>query len=125
MNRKQFIKSQGGTCANWTWSWSFINEEAEIIIFGVWDIYEDLGKTMIFSEEWKTNNKGRKQKGYDETKEHLRLIEEEGYILKVFKMEYSNIDPDDETSRAKIKSFDPVLYRKTLIKIDENYYAVN
>ena len=37
MNRKQFIQSKGATCVNWNWSWSFINEEDRVIIFGAWD----------------------------------------------------------------------------------------
>ncbi len=31
MNRKQFIESQGATCKNWTWSWSFVNEKEKTI----------------------------------------------------------------------------------------------
>lgn len=30
-SRKQFIKSQGATCDNWTWSWSFVNHDKKIL----------------------------------------------------------------------------------------------
>ncbi|MCW0312025.1 hypothetical protein NB694_001825 [Pantoea ananatis] len=30
MNRKQFIQSEGATCSNWTWSWSFVNHENDL-----------------------------------------------------------------------------------------------
>lgn len=37
--RKAFIKSEGATCKNWTWSWSFVNHQERKIIFGAWDIH--------------------------------------------------------------------------------------
>jgi 5-methylcytosine-specific restriction protein A len=33
MRRKTFIESQGATCQNWQWSWSFINAKEKFIIF--------------------------------------------------------------------------------------------
>ena len=53
MSRKKFIESQGATCKNWTWSWSFINEAKKFIIFGAWDVYDEGNMTLIFSEDWK------------------------------------------------------------------------
>ncbi|HCB1572990.1 TPA: HNH endonuclease, partial [Klebsiella quasipneumoniae] len=41
MNRKQFIQSRGATCRNWTWSWSFINHDDQLVIFGAWDVERD------------------------------------------------------------------------------------
>ena len=37
MKRKQFIESFGATCKNWTWSWSFVNHDEKLVIFGAWD----------------------------------------------------------------------------------------
>lgn len=34
MSRKQFVESQGGSCHNWTWSWSFINRDQRRVIVG-------------------------------------------------------------------------------------------
>lgn len=50
MNRKQFIKSQGTTCRNWTWSWSFVKHEDRFVIFGIWNVHEEAGRGLIFSE---------------------------------------------------------------------------
>ena len=82
MSRKQFIESQGATCKNWTWSWSFINEAEKFIIFGAWDVYDDGDMTLILSEDWEISRRGGRQPGYPQSREHIRLIEEEGYKLK-------------------------------------------
>ena len=115
MNRKQFIESHGATCRNWTWSWSFINEAGKFIIFGAWDIHKDGNTTLIFSEKWATSRKGNKQPGYQQSREHIRLIEEEDYQLKTFPMEYMAAD-EEEGAPAKIKSFTPELTNKELIR---------
>src|SRR6266480_5101142 len=86
VNRREFIESQGATCKNWQWSWSFINEAKRIIIFGAWD-RDTVGKrTKIFSEDWQFGRSGRRNSGYRQAKEHIRLIEEEGYQLMTFPM---------------------------------------
>jgi len=104
MSRKQFIESQGATCKNWTWSWSFINEPEKFIIFGAWDVYDDGNMTLILSESWEISRKGSRQPGYPQSREHIRLIEEEGYQLKTFPMEYMAAD-EEEGAPAKIKGF--------------------
>ncbi|CAB1065511.1 Hnh endonuclease [Olavius sp. associated proteobacterium Delta 1] len=123
MNRKQFIESHGATCRNWNWSWSFINESERFIIFGAWDSYDKGNKTLILSEEWSKSRKGHKQPGYPQSREHIRLIEEDGYQLKTFVMEYASADEDDEYSPAKIKGFTPELSDKVLIRIGNSWYA--
>jgi len=122
MNRKQFIESQGATCKNWTWSWSFINKAKKFIIFGAWDIHDDGNTNQILSETWKVSRKGSKQPGYTQSREHIRLIEEEGYQLKTFPMEYMPADEKDG-SPAKIKGFTPELTNKNLICIANSWYA--
>ena len=47
MNRKQFIQSRGATCRNWTWSWSFINHDDQLVIFGAWDVERDQERAVI------------------------------------------------------------------------------
>ena len=72
-----------------TGHWSFVNESERLIIFGAWDQFTNDKTTMILSEDWRVNRRGRKSNGYDESREHIRLIEEEGYRLMTFVMRYS------------------------------------
>lgn len=124
MNRKQFIESQGATCRNWTWSWSFINEKEKVIIFGAWDVYTEGNTSLILSEDWRISKRGRKQPAYEQSREHIRLVEEEGYQLKTFPIKYSDANKDDEgNGPAKIEGFDPVLTNKTLKNIGNSWYA--
>lgn len=124
LSRKQFMESHGSSCKNWTWSWSFINTEEKFIIFGEWDIYEDAGKTLIFSEDWAISRKGKRQPGYPQSREHIRLIENEGYMLKTFKMIYAPADDLDPGAPAKIIGFEPVLYSRKLIREDNKWFAI-
>lgn len=118
MNRKTFIESQGASCNNWQWSWSFINEKDKIIIFGIWNTHLD---GLIFSEEWAQDSNGIKNKGYKQSREHIRLIEEEGYKLKTFPMKRKRSD----TSPSKIESIEAVLSSKFLKKSGKHWYAVD
>jgi 5-methylcytosine-specific restriction protein A len=124
MSRKTFIESQGATCKNWNWSWSFINEAKRFIIFGAWDRFTDGRKAMIFSDDWKLNSKGQKNKGYGQSREHIRLIEEEGYQLMTFPME-----PDEASWQdgeiPTIKRFTPVLSKKTLMRAGTECFAAD
>jgi 5-methylcytosine-specific restriction protein A len=122
MNRKQFIESQGATCKNWTWSWSFINEPEKFIIFGAWDVYDNGNSTQIFSEGWVRSQRGSKSLGYPQSREHIRLIEEEGYQLKTFPMEME-ANTNNVGAPAKIKGFTPELTNKMLLHIGDSWYA--
>lgn len=64
MNRKQFIQSEGATCSNWTWSWSFVNHQKRMVIFGTWDVEQERERAVILREGWKKNSKDKKQPGY-------------------------------------------------------------
>ena len=124
MNRKQFIESQGATCRNWNWSWSFVNETDKVIIFGAWDIHVDGNMTMILDKAWKYSTGGRKNAGFPQSLEHVRLIEEEGYELKTFKIIYSDEKRDaNEVGPAVIKDFVPELESKSLKKVGTKWYA--
>lgn len=89
MTRRTFIESHGATCRGWYWSWSFINKRKKFIIFGAWDRYVQGDKSLIFTESWQFNKKGKRNAGYNQSREHIRLIEEEGYELLTFPMRYS------------------------------------
>jgi 5-methylcytosine-specific restriction enzyme A len=122
MTRKQFIESQGATCKNWTWSWSFIHEAKRQIIFGAWDKNTNGKTAKILSEDWEIE-RGHKQAGYTQAREHIRLIEEEGYRLMTFPMEYSESEEDD--GPAKIRGFTPKLTEKKLTKVGNTWYAAD
>ena len=123
ISRKQFMIYQGATCANWNWSWSFINEKDKVIITGTWEDYFDKEnkKALIFSKDWEYR-RGRKQSSYNQTREHLRLIEEEGYSLKTFLMKNSG---KTGNGPRKIKHFEQVLHEKMLLRVGRDWYAVD
>lgn len=125
MNRKQFIESHGATCRNWTWSWSFINKKDKTIIFGAWDHIPKVNNAcLILSESWQTSEKGRKQSGYDQSREHIRLIEEEGYQLKTFSLIHSDSNKDEYgNGPAKIERFIAELTVKFLKRVGSDWYA--
>lgn len=122
MNRKQFIESNGATCRNWTWSWSFINEKEKIIIFGAWDTETEGERTIIFSEDWQVLN-GKKRNGYNQSREHIRLIEENGFQLKIYPVEAFDKKCKGGLAPAKIGDFQPKLSSKLLTREGRNWYA--
>lgn len=124
MTRREFIESVGGTCSNWQWSWSFVNHAKRFVIFGAWDRNTKGRRSMILSESWMMNNRGRRNPGYQQSRDHIRLVEEEGYKLKTFPMEYSNArQNDDGIGPATIGGFTPELTERTLTKIGNAWYA--
>ena len=78
---------------------------------------------LILSEDWSMSRRGSKQPGYPQSREHIRLIEEEGYKLKIFRMEYAPADEDDEGAPAKIKGFTPELKDRVLVRAGNSWYA--
>lgn len=108
MSRKTFIESQGATCRNWNWSWSFINEKEKFIIFVAWDKNTEGSTALILDEAWERNYAGRENPAYPEAREHIRLIEEEGYSLKTFPIIYSDERKDENSiGPVTIKRFVP------------------
>jgi len=120
MSRKEFIASLGATCKNWTWSWSFIDEPNKRIIFGAWDIYTEGGKALILDEAWRIDPKGATSKGYPQSREHVRLIEEEGYRLFIFPIIFGGYR-DNGTSI--MKGFTPEISEKKILRIGKQWYA--
>jgi 5-methylcytosine-specific restriction enzyme A len=121
MSRKQFVLSKGATCKNWGWSWSFVNESEQLVIFGLWDYHTN---GLILSEDWRKSASGWKNRGYDQALEHIRLIEEEGYRLMTFPMQDADAKrQDDGNGRAKIGGFIPVLTEKKLKRVGRSWYA--
>jgi 5-methylcytosine-specific restriction protein A len=123
MSRKQFIESYGATCRNWTWSWSFINEAKKFIIFGAWDVNQEGPMSLIFSEKWQLSRRGLRNAAYSQSREHVRLIEEEGYRLLTFPMKYSKAKHDGGGGPAVIGGFTPTLTERSLVRIGMDWYA--
>ena len=124
LNRKQFVHSHGATCANWTWSWSFVNHPDKFVIFGIWKHFDLQGDGLILAKSWVVSPRGRKQPGYPQALEHLRLVREQGYRLYTFPMTPAEKRPtDDQFGPAKISGFDPTLTPKTLMVLENGWYA--
>jgi hypothetical protein len=122
-SRKQFIESLGAACSNWNWSWSFVNNDEKKIIFGAWQDLMKGNRALIFSNKWKTRD-GRNQSPWPESRENLRLIEEEGYSLHVFTM---IMDPDfnpEGIGRRKIGAFLKDIAEAELLKSEDDWYAI-
>lgn len=72
-------------------------------------------RTLILSEDWRIDTHGKKASGYDQSREHIRLIEEEDYQLMTFPLTYSDSNRDkDGVGPAKIKGFKKKLAKKAL-----------
>lgn len=120
MNRKQFILSEGATCSNWTWSWSFVNHEKRMVIFGAWDVEREQERSVILREEWEYNFNNKKRPGYTQAKEHIQLAQA-CYELYTFNMEFAEHPENPEI--AVIKDFERKLNRRYLRKEGTVWYA--
>lgn len=122
-SRKRFIESLGATCSNWNWSWSFVNHDEKKVIFGAWQDFIKGNRALIFSNEWKTR-RDRNQSPWPESRENLRLIEEESYSLHVFTMIMDpDFDPELE-GRRKIGAILNDVASAELLKDGEEWYAL-
>lgn len=120
MNRKQFIQSHGATCSNWTWSWSFVNHEKKMVIFGSWDVENEQERSVILREKWEFNSNNKKQPGYTQALEHIRLAHE-GYELYTFNMVFA--EHPDNPEIAVIKDFERKLNKRYLRKEGYVWFA--
>lgn len=123
MNRKEFVQDMGATCKNWNWSWSFVNHDEKFVLFGAWDVHVDSIGQLILNEDWEISRKGRRQPGYTQALEHLELIENNGYQLKVFKMTMANPDGDGDDPSV-ISAFEAKMVDKSLQKHGKSWYAI-
>jgi 5-methylcytosine-specific restriction protein A len=122
ISRKAFIEHHGGTCANWTWSWSFVNHSTRTVFFGAWDEHENGDQQTILHEDWRFRS-GRKAPGYVQALEHIRLVEG-GYALMTFPMERGLAHEGTNKDTSKIKSFKPVLEQRRLRRAGKRWIAV-
>lgn len=101
-----------------------MNHAERFVIFGAWDRFTDGKMEMVLTEDWRINRRGRKSPGFDQSREHIRLVEEDKYRLFTFPMEYSEeLEGDDGTGPGKIGGFTPELHPKTLTRVGKGWYA--
>jgi 5-methylcytosine-specific restriction protein A len=125
-SRRAFIESIGGTCQNWQWSWSFVNHAERFVVFGAWDINTKGRRCLILSGKWQFRKTGRRNQGYAQSKEHLRLVVEEGYTLKTFPMEWSNARKDESgDGPAVIGGFTARLSDRGVLQLGKDWYATD
>lgn len=121
MTRQEFIMSLGATCANWRWSWSFVDHANHKVYFGAWeDEKKSLeGGVRIFSEDWQ-NSPQRRNTGFRQSKEHIDLILERAYRLFTFPQvaHYRDGGP------AKLKSFEEKLTECFVVFEGRDCFAV-
>lgn len=124
MTREEFLKSEGAKSTNKYWSWSAVNEDQKIVIFGAWDVHTKDGLEMILTEDWRLNEKGKKQPGFTDAYKNLMLVQEQNYQLKTYRMILEEIEQGDWT-KARIKEFIPKLHDRKLIKSGNSWYAID
>ena len=117
MNLKQFIESNGATCDNWRWSWSYVNHDEKFVIFGEWQNDPQTEVGVILDTRWEFNN-GRRQSGWGQSIEHLDLIQNHGYELKTFPFKMKL--PREENKTAEMESFEDQLTTKSLRVEEDN-----
>lgn len=122
ISRRKFIEAHGATCGNWTWSWSFVNHDAREVIFGAWTHYAKGDTCLILDDSWEVR-RGRRQPGYMQAREHLRLIECHGYQLKTFPIIKSDTSEGSEAGPASIGAFYPELSVRRLVRAGSSWYA--
>ena len=126
VSRQAFIESHGATCDNWRWSWSFVNHAKRFVIFGVWDQFEKEGLAVVLREAWRISDKGRKAPAYRQSREHVRLVEEEGYGLRTFRQIMADDKRDaDGIGPSSVKEFVPELAAKKLVTVHDAWYAAD
>lgn len=119
VSRKEFMTNEGFTCANWLWSWSFVNHEKKIIAFGAWNTaYTDEKHVVILSNEWKGED--RVAAGFNQALEHIELANKKGYQYQVFNMIHGGFDNND---RSKIAGISPKLINVTVEKVEGDWIA--
>jgi 5-methylcytosine-specific restriction protein A len=99
-----------------------VNRDKKFVVFGAWEHLVEAGASLILNDEWRIQ-RGRKQPGYAQAREHLRLVQESGYRLMTFPI---IIDEDqDEGSPAKIKEFIRKLTHKSLKRVGTKWFALD
>ncbi len=119
VSRKRFMEDEGFTCANWLWSWSFVNHDEKVIAFGAWNnAYIDENNVVILCERWKGYD--REALGYNQAVKHILLVDEKDYRYQIFNMIHGGYDSH---GRSKIAGIDPVLRDAVVRKEGDDWIA--
>jgi len=125
MNRQEFIESQGATCKNWRWSWSFVNRDSQFVIFGLWEDNDEVDGGLILCLDWASSETGRNRPSYRESREHIDLVTKDDFALLTF-TQFAKAGPDGAVPRngpRSIERFEPILERRFLFEQSDGWYA--
>jgi 5-methylcytosine-specific restriction enzyme A len=122
VNRQTFIESLGATCANWRWSWSFVNHAKGWVIFGAWDVREMDKGQVILADDWAIRRE-RRTPSYKESIGHIALAQS-GYALFTFRMNRALAYPGSGLKTSRIKKFEPKIRLMTLERAAPFWLAV-
>lgn len=84
MSKKQFVEQYGATCPNWRDAWSYVNTTKRFVIFCAWEDFTTGFEATILETSWRKYT-GKVARGYAPAIEHMRLVEEKGYGLFIFR----------------------------------------
>ncbi|WP_323767672.1 hypothetical protein [Marinovum sp.] len=121
MSRTAFFRKIGAEYANQRWSWAAVNHERNEVYFGAWDDRTTQSSAVILEDKWQSNS-GRKSPGYSDAAKKLKLVENHGYALQVFKM--VNGRQPNEDGPSKILELDETLYPARLVRTEHQWIAV-
>lgn len=100
-----------------------MNHAARFVIFGLWQDKADEKLGLILHPDWQFLG-SRKQNGYSQAIEHIRLVEKEGYALRTFPMKGVPRFPDrGDHSPSTIKGFTPELTDGRLVVLPDGWYV--
>ena len=121
-NKKAFIQSLGADCANWLWSWSYVNHAERFVLFGAWDDMITPRGQLILRDAWQAGKSGRTA-GYGQSRRHVDLVLNDGYDLFTFRMRRGLRDPSDPGGPSKILDFEERIVRKNLVRAGDDWIA--
>jgi 5-methylcytosine-specific restriction protein A len=121
MSRTALFREIGAEFANPRWSWAAVNHEKRMVYFCAWAERMTESCATILSEDWE-KRRARKSPGFSDAVKKLRLVQEEGYELTVFKM--VNGRKPDEDGPSVIKELDKTPIAARLQKVGKEWLAV-
>lgn len=119
--RSQFFAPRGAEVANNRWSWCAVNNNEKVVYFGIFQGRSTSAGGLILSEDWEMR-RGRRQPGYSDALQKLKLVEADGYKLAVFTMIPRKIG-DDVSGPSEIERILNDVRMSRLCKIGKDWFA--
>ena len=69
-----------------------MNHKRKHVFFGAWKDKQTPDGALILGADWKISKDGRSTPSYPESLEHLRLVTEAGYQLRIFTIIAEDVD---------------------------------